>query len=316
MNTESQKAGPSIWKLGGLTWRELGKRLWVEIYESDLFTRAAALSFYFLLALFPLLLFLTALLGYFADSGTELRENLHSYLGGVVPRSASDLIYTTISEIHKEAGGGKLSFGLIVALLFASSGMGAVSETLNVSYGIRESRPWWKVRLTAVGLTMALATLILSALVLMLYGGEIGEAASNRFGLSQAFIFAWSVFQWPIVLAFMLLAFALIYYFAPDLYHQKWHWVTPGSVVGIGIWMLVSLCFSIYLRYYNTYSLIYGSLGAVIILLLWFYLTGAAILVGGKVNAEIDNAAAQARERGDELHMEKNAHDYHSGRDS
>lgn len=305
MNTESRKARPSIWKLGGLTWRELGKRLWVEIYKSDLFTRAAALSFYFLLALFPLLLFLTALLGYFADSGTELRENLHSYLGGVVPRSASELIYTTISEINKGAGGGKLSFGLIVALLFASSGMGAVSETLNAAYGVKESRPWWKVRLTAIGLTIALVVLILSALILMLYGGEIGVAVSQRFGLSKAFTFAWSVFQWPIVLAFMLLAFALIYYFAPDLYSQKWHWITPGSVVGIGIWILVSLCFRIYLRYLNTYSVIYGSLGAVIILLLWFYLTGAAILVGGKVNAEIENAAAQAGTPKDELHVEK-----------
>ena len=306
MNTEGQKAPPTVWKLGGLTWRELGKRLWIEIYESDLFTRAAALSFYFLLALFPLLLFLTALIGYFADSGTELRENLHSYLSGVVPRSASELIYTTISEINKGAGGGKLSFGLIVALLFASSGMGAVSETLNAAYGVKESRPWWKVRLLAIGLTIALALLILSALVLMLYGGEIGESVSHRFGLSQAFIFAWAVFQWPIVLAFMLLAFALIYYFAPDLYSQKWRWITPGSVVGIGIWILVSLGFRIYLRYYNTYSVIYGSLGAVIILLLWFYLTGAAILVGGKVNAEIENEAAKTGASDAELHAEKN----------
>ncbi len=308
MNTEGQKARPSIWKLGGLTWRELGKRLWVEVYESDLFTRAAALSFYFLLALFPLLLFLIALLGYFADSGTELRENLHSYLGGVVPRSASELIYTTVSEINKGAGGGKLSFGLIVSLLFASSGMGAVSETLNAAYGVKESRPWWKVRLIAVGLTIALAVLILCALTLMFYGGEIGQAVSNYLGLGKAFTFTWGVFQWPIVLAFMLLALALIYHFAPDLYYQKWHWITPGSVVGISIWILVSLCFRIYLRYLNTYSVIYGSLGAVIILLLWFYLTGAAILAGGKVNAEIENAAAQACAPDDEFHAEKSPH--------
>ena len=308
METEGQKVKPSVWKLGGLTWRELGKRLWVEILESDLFTRAAALSFYFLLALFPLLLFLTALLGYFADSGTELRENLHSYLGGVVPRSASELISTTISEINKGTGSGKLSFGLIVSLLFASSGMGAVSETLNAAYGVRESRPWWKVRLIAVGLTVALAVLILCALTLMFYGGWIGEAVSNYFGLGKAFTFAWGVFQWPIVLAFMLLALALIYHFAPDLYHRKWHWVTPGSAVGISIWILVSLCFRIYLRYLNTYSVIYGSLGAVIILLLWFYLTGAAILAGGKVNAEIENAAARAGEPDAGFQVEKGAH--------
>src|SRR5918998_6597261 len=99
MDTESRKARPSIWKLGGLTWRELGKRLWVEIYESDLFTRAAALSFYFLLALFPLLLFLTSMLGYFAEAGTELRANMLRYLASVAPRSASQLVRTTVEEI-------------------------------------------------------------------------------------------------------------------------------------------------------------------------------------------------------------------------
>jgi membrane protein len=292
MKRDEQKAIASIWKLGGLTWRELGLRLWLEIYESDLFTRAAALSYYFLLALFPLLLFLTALLGYFAEAGTELRRNLLNYLAQVAPRSASQLIYTTVNEISKESGGGKLSFGLLAALWFASNGMGAVSETLNAAYGVKESRPWWRVHLTAVGLTIALAVLIICALALVLYGGEIGEGMANRFGLGGAFTLAWNVLQWPIVLAFVLLAFALIYYFAPDLYHQKWYWITPGSIAGVILWLLVSFCFRVYLRYFDRFSLTYGSLGAVIILLLWFYLTGAAILVGGKVNAEIEHAAA------------------------
>jgi membrane protein len=292
MNKEDQKAIASIWKLGGLTWRELGRRIWLEVYESDIFTRAAALSYYFLLALFPLLLCLTVLLGYFAESGTELHKNLLNYLGHVVPRSASVLIDTTINEISNDASGGKLSFGLLAALWFASYGMGAISETLNAAYGVKESRPWWKYRLIAVGLTIALAVLIISALALVLYGCEIGEGAANRFGLGEAFTLTWNIFQWPIVLGFMLFAFALIYYFAPDLYHQKWYWITPGSITGVVLWVLVSYCFRIYLRYFDRFSLTYGSLGAVIILLLWFYLTGLAILVGGKVNAEIEHAAA------------------------
>jgi membrane protein len=291
MSGNQQKALASIWKLGGLTWRELGRRLWLEIYESDLFTRAAALSYYFLLALFPLLLFLTVLLGYFAEAGTELRKNLLSYLGNVVPRSASQLIYTTINEISKDADGGKLSFGLLTAIWFASNGMGAISDTLNAAYRVKESRPWWKVRLTAVCLTIMLAVLIISALALVLYGGEIGVGLANRFGLGEAFTFTWKVLQWPIVLAFVLFAFALIYYFAPDLYHQKWYWITPGSMTGVVLWLLVSFCFRIYLRYFDRFSLSYGSLGVVIILMLWFYLTGAAILIGGKVNAEIEHAA-------------------------
>ena len=293
MNTEDQKAVASIWELGGLTWRELGRRAWLEIYEGDLLTRAAALSYYFLLALFPLLLFLTAMLGYFAEAGSELRKNLLSYLSRVVPHSASELIYTTVNEISKDADGGKLSFGLLAALWFASYGMGAISETLNAAYRVKESRPWWRTRLTAVSLTIALAVLIISALALVLYGGEIGEGVANRFGLGEFFMRAWNVLQWPIVLAFVLFAFALIYYFAPDLHHQRWYWITPGSAMGVALWLLVSFCFRVYLRYFNTYNVTYGSLGAVIILMLWFYLTAAAILVGGKVNAEIEHAAAE-----------------------
>src|SRR3712207_361983 len=293
MDRKDQKAIASLWKLGGLTRRELGRRVWLEIYEGDLFTRAAALSYYFLLALFPLLIFLTAALGYFADAGTELRQNLLNYLASVAPRTASALVRDTVAEITENAGGGKLSFGLVAALWFASYGMGAVGDTLNAAYGVRESRAWWRVRLVSLGLTAALAVIIVSALALMFYGGEIGESLAARLDAGGAFEAAWAVLQWPIVLAFVLFGFALIYYFAPDLKHQKWYWITPGSLTGVALWLFVSFVFRVYLRYFDRYSVTYGSLGAVIVLLLWFYLTGAAILVGGAVNAEIEHAAAR-----------------------
>jgi membrane protein len=137
---------PPIWKLGGLTPKEIGRRVWLEIYDGDLLTRAAALAFYFLLALFPLLLFLVAMLGYFAEGGTTLRNNLLNYLSKIIPRSASELIYATVDEITKNSGSGKLSFGLLTALWVASSGMGAIGDTLNAAYGVHESRPWWRAR--------------------------------------------------------------------------------------------------------------------------------------------------------------------------
>ncbi|HEX8456751.1 MAG TPA: YihY/virulence factor BrkB family protein [Pyrinomonadaceae bacterium] len=283
----------SVWELGGLTWRELGRRVWCEMYDGDLLTRAAALSYYFLLALFPLLLFLVAMLGYFAEVGTELRANLLRYLSTVVPRTASALIRTTIDEITANAGGGKVTFGLLTAVWAASYGMGAISDTLNSAYGVKESRPWWRVRLTSIGLTIVIAILTIAALTLVLYGGEIGDALSNRFGFSRAFTLAWTILQWPIVLAFVLLAFALIYYYAPDVIDQRWYWITPGSLIGVALWLLVSFVFRVYLRYFDNYSVTYGSLGAVIILMLWFYLTGCAILIGGGVNAEIEQAAAR-----------------------
>ncbi len=304
-NTASVAKQVSIWKLSNLSWRALGKRVWLEIYEGSLLMHAAALSFYFLLALFPLMLFLITILGFFAESGTDLRSQLLATLSRIVPYSASALIYTTVDEIGQNADGSKLSFGILTALWIASSGMGAISEALNAMYGVKESRSWWKVRLASIGLTIALAVLIISALLLILYGGEFGEAVTNYFNQTNDFVAIWVIAQVPVVLTFVFLTFAMIYYFAPNLYDQKWYWITPGSVIGILLWLIVSFIFRIYLRYFDTYSVTYGALCAVIVLMLWFYLTGVAILIGGKINAEIEGAAAEVGVAGAKLHGDK-----------
>jgi membrane protein len=282
------------WTISGWRWKTFGKHLWTKLNTDDVLNRAAILSFYFLLALFPLLLFLTALLGYFADAGTELRQNLLTYLRAIVPASASDLINTTVVEISQKSSGGKLSFGLVTSLWFASSGMGAIIEGLNVAYDVKETRAWWKRTLLAILLTVALAVLIITALALMFYGNRIAEWISSRYGFGISFAAAWTILQWLFVLVFVFLAFVLIYYFAPDLHQQQLRWLTPGATVGVCLWLLVSFLFGSYLNFYNTYSVVYGSLGAVIILMLWFYLTGVTILIGGEVNAIIEQAAARA----------------------
>jgi membrane protein len=278
----------SLWRLGGLSWKELARRVWAETNDDDIFGRAAQLSYYFLLALFPLLLFLTSLLGYFAQAGTDLRAELLRYLGAVVPAQADALINTTVDEVSKSAGGGKLSFGLLAALWAASNGMGAICAALNVAYEVKETRSWWKVRLVAILLTIALSVLILSALVLVLFGGHIADLIAAHFMFGNFFKAAWALLQWLLVLAFVPLAFALIYYVAPDLKaRRRWEWVSPGAALAVLLWLAVSFAFRLYLHYFNSYSATYGSLGAVIILMLWFYLTGAAVLVGGEVNSEI-----------------------------
>lgn len=284
----------SLWKLGGLTWTKLGKRVWGEIEEDEVFGRAAQLAYYFLLALFPLLLFLTSVIGLVMGSETGLRESLFNYLGKVLPASASQLVSTTVFEVTNASGGGKIAFGILAALWAASNGMGAITEALNIAYDVEESRAWWKQRLTAIALTIALSLLIISALLLILYGGRIADYVAASYGLGESFAIAWKVLQWPIVLVFVLLAFALIYYFAPDVRNQKWIWITPGAVLGVGLWLLVSFSFRLYLHFFDSYSKTYGALGAVIVLMLWLYLTGAAILIGGEVNAEIEHAAAEA----------------------
>lgn len=265
------------------------KRLVRRIKDDRIFGRAAQLSYYFLLALFPLLLFLINILGYLAQEGTLFRDRLLLYLAAVMPGSAFALVRATVDEISVSRGTGKLSFGILAALWAASNGMGAISDTLNTAYNVKERRSWWRVRFVSVGLTMALAILILAALAIVLVGGTIGETLASRLGFGSLFTTIWSVIQWPIALIFVLTTFNLIYNFAPNISPNARRWITPGAFVGVALWLLVSFGFRVYLGYFDSYSVTYGSLGAVIVLMLWFYLSGVAILIGGEVNCEFQN---------------------------
>ena len=269
------------------------KRVAQRISDDDIFGRAAQLSYYFLLALFPLLLVLINVLGYMAQEGTAFREKLLTYLAALMPRSAIVLVRNTLDEISTASGTGKLSFGLLAALWAASNGMGAISDTLNTAYNIKESRSWWKVRIISVCLTVALAILILASLAIVLYGGTIGEALAARYGFGDLFTIVWKIVQWPIALVFVLTTFNLIYNFAPDLPEGARTWISPGAFVGVGLWLIVSFGFRAYLSFFDSYSVTYGSLGAVIVMMLWFYLTGVAILIGGEVNSEVSHRKAQ-----------------------
>lgn len=277
----------------GLNWKTFAGRLWTRINDHDIFGRAAQLSYYFLLALFPLLLFLVTLLGYFADTGSSLRNKLLVYLASMMPSTATTLVQTTLDEISQARGGGKLSLGILAALWAASNGMGAISDTLNVAYGVKEERPWWKVRLVAIFLTIVVALFILVALALVFFGGQLGERIAGHFGFSAAFTIVWKVLQWPIALFFMLTTFDLIYYFAPNIRRSKLKFGSAGAATAVVLWLLVSFGFRLYLHFFNSYSVTYGSLGALIVLMLWFYFTGLAILIGGEINSELHQGAAR-----------------------
>jgi membrane protein len=280
---------PSLWKFGGLTPIRLAQFAIQKIGKDELSTRSASLSYYFLLALFPMFLFLVSLVGVFAESGSEMRESIISGLGRLAPGSASALVQSVINQTFKNTNGIKLAAGILGALWAASGGIGAVVVSLNLIYGVNESRPWWKQKLTILGLTVSLAALIIIALVLVLYGGKIGQLIAGHVGLGNVFRMAWKVLQWPVSFAAMFLSFSIVYYFAPNLKERKWYWVTPGAVAGVALWLLASIGFRVYLLFFNSYSATYGSLGAVIILMLWLYMTGFAILIGGEVNWVIEN---------------------------
>jgi membrane protein len=282
----------SIWKLGGLTPRQLGRHVLSEIGEDDLVSRASDLAYNFLLGAFPMLLFLISLFGLFASQSKHLQENLFFYLSEVLPPAAFTLLERTLREIIANSGSGKLAFGLLFAIWAGSGGMSSLMSGLNLAYGVRDSRSWIKVRLRAIALTVAISILVTVALLIVLYGGDIAEFVGAKLNLADLAILTWKVGEWIIALAFVVQAFALIYYYGPDLKEQHWYWITPGSLAGVILWLAVSFAFRAYLHFFNSYSRTYGSLGAVIILLFWFYVTGFAFLIGGEINSEIEHAAA------------------------
>lgn len=299
---------PSLWKFGGLTPLKLTQLGIKKVGEDELSTRATSLSYYFLMALFPMFLFLVSLVGVFAGPGSQLRENIITALGQLAPGSASDLVHNVVNQTFTNSSGIKLAAGILGALWAASGGMSAVVTSLNVVYQTQEGRSWWKRNLTIVGLTLALALLMILSIVLVLYGGKIGQLIAAHVGLGNVFRLAWKILQWPVTFAAMFFSYSIVYYFAPDLEERKWYWVTPGAVVGVAVWLIASFGFRIYLHFFNTYSATYGSLGAVVILMLWLYITGLAILIGGEVNWVIENedkktAAFESKKRAIELKM-------------
>jgi membrane protein len=283
----------SIWSLGGLTWPELMRRVWGGINRNDLINRAYELAYNFLLAVFPMLLFLLGLLGMLAREGSQLRNDLFYYVQLVLPPDASKLLMGTLVEVTPTTTGGKLTFGLLFALYAGSAGMTQLMSTLNAAYEVHESRSWIRVHLVSLALTLAMSAMLILALFLVLAGGQMIASIGQSVGLNTpAFILA-KILQWTFALGFVVVAFAVIYYFAPNVEEQYWYWLTPGSVIGVAFWALASGTLRVYLHFFNSYSKTYGSLGAVIILMLWFYVTGLSFLLGSQINATIEHAAAE-----------------------
>jgi membrane protein len=291
-NLKTEEQISTLWGLGGLTMRQLTTKVIRAINEQDLFGRASELAYNFILAIFPLLLFLLSLLGLFASRGTVLRTNLLTHFSQVLPPEAFQVINHTLTEVMKNATNGKLTFGILLTLWFASGGMTSMISGLNGAYEIRETRSWFKVHAIAFILTLAISLLVIFALVTVLAGGYLTNVIGTYYGLGQVAIIGWKIAQWVVAAVFITFSFSLIYYVGPDVEEQHWYWITPGSIFGVLLWIAASFGFRAYLHFFNTYSRTYGSLGAVMILLIWLYVTGLSFLVGGEINAQIEHAAA------------------------
>jgi membrane protein len=279
-----------------LPWSELLRRTMRETLDDDCLGLAAQLSYYFFLALFPALLFLLAIASFFPLH--HLTDDAGRLLGPLVSREVLQLIQEQMTRLADAESGGLLTFGVLGALWSSSAALVSVVSALNRAYDIDESRPWWRVRLIAIALTLGVALFIVGALLLVLAGPTVARYLGETTGWGAPFTWAWLILQWPLIFALVSVAIGAVYYFGPDA-DQDWVWVSPGATLATSLWLLASLGFKIYVANFTDYNGSYGAVGAVIVLLLWFYVSGLAILVGAELNAEIEHASPYGKAPGE-----------------
>lgn len=266
---------------------EILKRTWAEIRADDIFGRAAQLAYYFFLALFPFLICVIATLSIFgsADRGRIL---LFSFLAHFLPDQASDLIDGTFNQILAKSGPLKMSLGLVAAVWSASLGMGAVMDTLNTAYKVRETRSIARQYLIAISLTIGIGMIVVFSILTVVLGDRVAGALT----LPHVISIVWRGVEWPLAIGLLLVGFSITYYFAPDVKIRAWRWISPGAVAGVVLLVLVLVGLRIYVRFYDSYGVMYGSLGGVVVLLLCFYLGSVALLSGGALNGVVERTAS------------------------
>jgi len=281
---------PSIHKRYGVSWKELLRKSVAQFLHDKILDQSAMLAFYFLLALFPLLLILIPMLGLFIQSHYA-EQAVHEYVTGVIPGPAAELINHTLREIRQDSGTFRFSFAVVFLWWSASQGVLATIQGLNIAYGVREQRTWWKKYAVASILTIVTMILIIFGLMVLSYGGRISAFLVSHFGYGGLIGGTWQVLGWVLFLVLAFIVFNILYVYAPCVRHRRWNWLMPGTIIAVVLWLGVSLGFRVYLTFFNTYILIYGSIGAVIILLLWFYFLGISLLFGAEVNCTLEKAA-------------------------
>lgn len=285
-----------------LGWRELIKRTAKDAIADDVMNLSAQQAYYFFFALFPALLTLISIASFF--NLEALVKQVVDSLGTVAPPEVLTIVQNQIGEISKSGRGGILTFAFLLTIWSSSTAMVSITTTLNTAYDITEGRPWWKVRLIAIALTIGLAFFILVSMALVLLGPTAAEQLAARMNLGDAFKWTWLVLQWPVVLALVATAIAIVYYFAPDA-EQQWVWITPGSIVATFLWLVASIALKIYIDRFANYNETYGAIGGVIVLLLWFWLSGLAILIGAEFNAEIEHSSPHGKDVGEKVPGER-----------
>ncbi|HAF91501.1 YihY/virulence factor BrkB family protein [Pseudomonas sp. S5(2021)] len=284
-----------IFDTRGIGATTLLKKTFKEFSSDDMSTYASALAYRALFSLFPFLLFLLALLGFLNLS--DFFDWIRQQAALALPPMAMEQVNPVIDQLQRQQGG-LLSFGILAALWTASVGFRSLMNAMNRAYDVREGRPTWKLMLLSVLYTVGSAVLLLACAMLMVLGPQVMGWLADLVGLRDVVVVLWAWLRWPVVIFLMMLLVAVLYYVTPDV-EQKFRFITPGSVLAVVVWVAASLAFGIYVQNFADYNATYGSIGAIIVLLLYFYISAAVLLLGAELNAVIEHHSVDGKDKGD-----------------
>ncbi|VVN32443.1 hypothetical protein PS645_04900 [Pseudomonas fluorescens] len=268
-----------------------------EFVNDEMSTYASALAYQMLFSLFPFILFLIALIGFLhlPDFFSWLR--LQSEL--VLPPQALEQVNPVIDQLQQSKGG-LLSVGIVIALWTASAGVRLMMSAMNAAYDVVEGRPAWKLIPLSIVYTVGIAGMLLIAAALMVLGPQVMGWIAAQVGMEEFIVTLWTIARWPVVVILLMVAVALIYYVMPDV-KQDFRFITPGSVLAVVVWIMASLGFGFYVKEFANYNAMYGSIGAIIVLLLYFYISSAVLLLGAEMNAVIEHMSSEGKDPGEKV---------------
>jgi membrane protein len=278
-------AGMGLTDISRRSWGGIVKRTFAEFKEDNATDWAAALTYYSVLSIFPALIALVSIVGLIGNSATKpLLDNL----GGFAPGAAHDILENALNGLTQSQGGAGVLFivGIAGAIWSASAYIGAFIRASNAIWDVEEGRPIWKTIPLRLVITVVMLVLLTATAVAVTVTGPLADKVGDLIGVGGAVVTAWDVAKWPVLVVIVSLMFSILYYTAPNVRQPGFRWVTPGGVLAVVVWMIVSALFGIYVANFGSYNKTYGSFGAVIIFLVWLWLTNVAILLGAELNAE------------------------------
>src|SRR3954466_4419959 len=292
---ERTDVGPE--DIPGPGWRAVLKRTVKEFRNDGVTDWAAALTYYSVLALFPGLIVLVALVGLFGQY-PQTTDKLIQILSEIGVKPGTVDLRGTINGLvtNKGGAGALLGFGLLGALWSASAYVGAFFRASNVVWDIEEGRPVWKLVPLRIIVTLVAVLAVALVLIGLVVTGPLAEAVGGVIGLGDTAVTVWSIAKWPILLAIVTTIISVLYYIAPNVRHPKFSWVTPGGILAVVAWIVASAAFAFYAAHFGSYNKTYGSLGAMIVFLIWLWLTNLAILFGAELNSELERSRQMVKD--------------------